>query len=187
MSHRTEAPRFRHVSSSLIIGLALLIAACGRNDDAAADVEPGAAQPTPTTSPSNSTTPPTEAPMSAPHTLRFTAGETKIDVRLTDNPAAKDLVSLLPLTLRFEEFNGREKIGYLPRKLDIDGAPGIKPENGDLIYFAPWGNLGFYYNADGMDLSDDVIHIGDFAASPEQLGELEDTYVTIELVASADS
>ncbi len=24
------------------------------------------------------------------------------------------------------------------------------PENGDLIYFASWGNLGFYYNAEGI-------------------------------------
>ena len=75
---------------------------------------------------------------------------------------------MLPLTLRFEEFNGREKISYLPRPLDTTDTPGSDPEDGDLIYYAPWGNLGFYYNAAGIGFSDDVIHLGTYNATAER-------------------
>jgi hypothetical protein len=77
--------------------------------------------------------------------VRFAAGGESVDVMIgSDNAATRGFVSMLPLTLRLEEFQGREKIGYLPRELDISGAPGSDPEDGDLIYFVPWGNLGFY-------------------------------------------
>jgi hypothetical protein len=89
---------------------------------------------------------------------------------------------MLPLRLRIEELSGREKIGYLPRRLDVDGAPGSDPENGDLIYFVPWGNLGFYYNAEGVGFSDDTINLGTYRASRELLERLENRQVTIEVV-----
>ena len=60
-----------------------------------------------------------------------------------------------------------EKIGYLPRPLTLDGSPGSDPEDGDLIYFIPWGNLGFYYNAAGIGYSDQTLHIGSYEASLE--------------------
>ena len=39
-------------------------------------------------------------------------------------------------------------------------APGMTPENGDLSSYMPWGNLGFFYNADGLGHSNDLIRIG---------------------------
>ncbi|MDI9915353.1 cyclophilin-like fold protein [Rhodococcus sp. IEGM 1379] len=82
--------------------------------------------------------------------VRFTAGDTEIDVTIeSDDPTTRDFLSMLPLTLSVEEFAGREKISQLPRKLETDRSPGSDPEDGDLIYFAPWGNIGFYYNTDG--------------------------------------
>jgi len=48
---------------------------------------------------------------------------------------------MLPPTLTLEEFNGREKIAQPPRSLCYEGSPGSDPEDGDLIYFMPWGNL----------------------------------------------
>lgn len=93
----------------------------------------------------------------------------------------RDFLSMLPLTLKLEEFNGREKIGYLPRKLKYSGSPGSNPEDGDLIYFVPWGNLGFYYNTAGIGYSDQTIHIGTYKASREQLKKLEGQPVTVEI------
>lgn len=115
--------------------------------------------------------------------VRFTASGTTIDVTVgADNAAVRDFLSMLPLTLSFEEFAGHEKISYLPRKLDTTGTPGSDPEDGDLIYFVPWGNLGFYYNAAGVGPSDDVIHIGKYAAATAQLERLENGEVTVELI-----
>ena len=58
---------------------------------------------------------------------------TVVDVVIgQDNPAVRDFLSMLPLTLMVDEFNGREKIAYLPRKLAHAGSPGSDPEDGDL-------------------------------------------------------
>lgn len=87
----------------------------------------------------------------------------------------------LPLSLKPEEFAGREKIGYLPRKLKLSGSPGSDPEDGDVIYDVPWGNIGFYYNTAGIGHSDQTIHLGTYKASLDQLKQLEGRPVTVEV------
>ena len=83
--------------------------------------------------------------------VRFSAGSTSVEVTIDqDHPAVRDVLSMLPLTLTLEEFAGREKIGYLPRRLAHSGSPGSDPEDGDLIYYVPWGNIGFYYTTAGI-------------------------------------
>ena len=69
-----------------------------------------------------------------------------------------------------------------PRELAHAGSPGSDPEDGDLIYYVPWGNLGFYYNAAGIDYSDQTIHFGTYDASLEQLDVLEGPDVIVEVV-----
>jgi len=99
-----------------------------------------------------------------------------------DNPAVRDLLSMLPLTLTLEEFAGREKIAYLPRELAHGGSPGSDPEDGDLIYYVLWGNIGFYYNTAGIGYSDQTIHLGTYDASLNQLEQLEGRDVIVEIV-----
>lgn len=114
--------------------------------------------------------------------VRFTSDDALVDVTITsDNPTTRDFLSMLPLTLALEEFDGREKISYLPRELETSGSPGSDAANGDLIYFVPWGNLGFFYNAPG-GYSDDVIQIGTFSATRAQLTALEGDDVTVEAI-----
>ncbi|MEU5724764.1 cyclophilin-like fold protein [Micromonospora sp. NPDC047738] len=126
--------------------LALSLAACGA---------PSAGEATPTAAPStpgSSSAPqsgPSLAPPSTDQTIvgtivRFTVGSESVDVTIgADSPATRDFLSMLPLTLTLEEFNGREKIADLPRALRYEGSPGSDPKDGDLIYFIPWGNIGF--------------------------------------------
>lgn len=115
--------------------------------------------------------------------VRFTSDRTSVDVTVgEDSPGVRDFLSLLPTQLTFEEFAGREKISYLPRELVYDGSPGSDPKDGDLIYFTSWGNLGFYYNADGIGFSDATLHIGTYVATEEQLSLLEGGPVTVEIV-----
>lgn len=99
-----------------------------------------------------------------------------------DNPTARDFLSLLPLRVPVEEFAGKEKLGALPRDMATEGSPGFDPEDGDLIYFIPWGNLGFYYNADGIGYSDQTIHLGTYDATTAQLALLEGGTITVEIV-----
>ncbi len=106
--------------------------------------------------------------------VRFSNGANQVDVTIgEDNPTVRDFLSRLPLTMPLEEYAGREKIGYFEPKLAIQGSPGSDPEDGDLIYFVPWGNFGFYYNASGIGYSDQTIHLGTYNATREELSRLE--------------
>lgn len=65
---------------------------------------------------------------------------------LYDNPSARDFASMLPLDLTIDDYSTNEKIAYLPRKLIEEGAgPFANEAPGDLAYYAPWGNLAFFY------------------------------------------
>ncbi len=116
--------------------------------------------------------------------VRFTVGDAEIIVRIADNPTSRDFVSLLPLTLDFRDFNAMEKIGDLPRRLTTQGSTGSAPANGDLIYFVPWGNLGFFYNAARRDAAfdDRVIPIGTVETGYDRLNDLETGPVRVERI-----
>jgi hypothetical protein len=148
-----------------------------RTTEASAAPVPTAATPEPTPSGNAAAS---DAPIGT--VVRFTSDRTTVDVTIgEDSPGARDFLSMLPLRVPFEEFAGREKIAYLPRELAHAGSPGSDPEDGDLIYFTSWGNLGFYYNADGIEYSDATLHIGTYQATEEQLSLLEGD-VTIQIV-----
>lgn len=158
----------------------VLLAACG---DAPAPASPASTTPpaSPTTSPPPSASPTGPARVEGT-VVRFTGGGTSVDVTIgADTPTTRDFLSLLPLTMELEELNGREKIGYPPRELDVEGTPGSDPENGDLIYFTPWGNIGFYYDADGIEYSDQTLHLGTYEAGRDQLDRLASGEVSIEV------
>ncbi len=116
--------------------------------------------------------------------MRFTLDDIEIVVQITDNPTSRDFVSLVPLTLEFEDFASMEKLSYLLRELTIEGSASTTPRNGDLIYFVPWGNIGFYYDVDRRDPSfdDRVILIGAIETGEDVLGRLEGGPVQVEIV-----
>ncbi|MEV1005421.1 cyclophilin-like fold protein [Nonomuraea sp. NPDC050202] len=188
------------LSKTLIVGslaILLTLTACAATGPAPAASGPNASASTPPAS-SPATAGTTDIPNATPartssataslprqvegSIVRFTARGVSVDVVIgADNATTRDFLSMLPLTLTLEEFSGREKIGYLPRKLDTTGSPGSDPEDGDLIYFVPWGNLGFYYNTAGIGHSDQVIHLGTYKATAEQLEKLQGGDVTVTL------
>ena len=115
--------------------------------------------------------------------VRFTAGAASVDVTIgEDSPATRDFLSMLPTTLELKEFNGREKIADLPRELNGQGTPGSDPADGDLIYYVPWGNIGFYYNASGIGYSDQTVHLGTYRASESELARFEGRQTKVEAV-----
>lgn len=71
--------------------------------------------------------------------VRFSARAGSIDVTLDeDNPAVRDLLSMVPLTLTFEDFAGREKIAYPPWEVQFAGSPPSSAGAGDLAMYNPW-------------------------------------------------
>ena len=164
--------------------LALLaLASCTSSGEDAATEDPpsSTADATPSTDPGTSRAAETTGVIGT--VVRFSSGSDSVDVHIDeDSPASRDFLSMLPLELELEEFSGREKIAYLPRELDYEGSPGSDPEDGDLIYFVPWGNLGFYYDTAGIGYSDQTLHLGVYDASLDELEALEGD-VTVEIVA----
>lgn len=78
--------------------------------------------------------------------IRIAFADHDFTATLHDNPSSRDLASLLPLDLTIDDYAHNEKIAYLPRKLTVEGSgPFDNEQPGDLCYFAPWGNLAFFY------------------------------------------
>lgn len=159
--------------------LPLLLAACSTNTT---DDDTGA--PSPSTAPTSPLPPrildTTASRDAVGTTVRFTAGDTSIHVTMADNPAAQDFLSMLPLTLEFEDFAGNEKISYLPRELDHEETEGSILNQGDFLYYIPWGNVGFWYTTDPSTHAADSVVLGSYAASLDDLQYLEGRDVTVE-------
>ena len=177
------------LTMSSLMTLALVSIAAGT---LAACSDGGSTRSTPavTGSGQSAATVPTQTPnsggqaASTPTRVRFAVGGAEVIVRIADNPTSRDFVSMLPLTLDFDDFASMEKLSYLPRRLTTEGSTGSPPADGDLIYFVPWGNLGFFYNAERRDRSydDRVIPIGTVEAGYERLDDLETGPVSVELI-----
>jgi hypothetical protein len=127
--------------------------------------------------------PAADEPAAGSTAIRVRIGGTVLTARLRDVPASRDLVAQLPLTLTFRDFNNVEKISRLPRELSVDGVPaGEDPAPRDIGYYAPSGDLVFYYGDVGyfpgivrlgqFDGSVDAVQnqTGEFAATVELAG-----------------
>jgi hypothetical protein len=113
--------------------------------------------------------------------IRITFGDTELTARLGDNATARDLAAQLPLTLTFRDHNNVEKTAPLPRELSLEGAPeGHDPAAGDIGYWAPGGDLVFYYDSDAPFFNG-IVRIGEFDGEMDAIERQSDAFtVTIE-------
>lgn len=114
--------------------------------------------------------------------IKLSFNDNEVYVRLNNSKSSNDLLSMLPLTLEFEDFNDTEKIAYLPRSLTTEDAPsGYIPKVGDFSYYAPWGNLSIFYK--DFRYSDSLVKLGEFESGIENLQNIRDSFsLTIERV-----
>jgi hypothetical protein len=107
--------------------------------------------------------------------IKITIADTVITARLADNPTAHDLAAQLPLTLTFTDFHQVEKIAKLPQPLSMDGVPaGADPDIRDIGYYAPSGDLVFYYGDVGY--FNGIVRIGQFDTSMDQIERQGDNF-----------
>jgi hypothetical protein len=152
------------------------LSACGGEDE---DSDPVAGAPE-TSTPSPATDDQETSPADGTP-IRITFGDTELTVRLDDNATARDLAAQLPLTLSFRDHNNVEKTAPLPRELSLEGAPdGHDPAAGDIGYWAPDGDLVFYYDSDAPFFNG-IVRIGEFDGEMDAIErQREDFTVTIE-------
>ncbi|MGW8633983.1 cyclophilin-like fold protein [Streptomyces sp. NPDC055793] len=146
----------------------LLLAATACSDDSTAEQTPTTAS-APASTPGSASASPTGSGRSTAMDIRITIDGQEVEAILNDSPAARDLASLLPLTLELEDFHGTERIADPPRKLTTENAPEPQaPKTGDLAYYAPWGNLALFYK-DGPSASSDLLVLGHIDSDADQL------------------
>jgi hypothetical protein len=91
--------------------------------------------------------------------LKITKGDKVITAILYENPTTRDFIAQLPLTVDMEDFAGKEKIFYPPKKLSTTERKAVSdPKIGDINVYAPWGNIAIFYG--GYSGSRDLIRIG---------------------------
>lgn len=66
-------------------------------------------------------------------------------IELEENATSRAFVAMLPLELEWSDFANKEKITYLPHKLQTKGDSSYIPQIGDFFCYAPWGNIGIFY------------------------------------------
>lgn len=78
--------------------------------------------------------------------VTMTVDGQKIKAVLYDTPAANKLYEMLPLELKFEDYNSVEKIAFLPETLPTgEEENSFDPDIGDVCLYAPWGNHSIFY------------------------------------------
>ena len=122
-----------------------------------------------------------ESELSEMTEIRIRTGNQDVIATLDDSAAARDFLSLLPLTLTLDDYASTEKVSDLPRRLTTDGAPeGYKPSAGDITYYAPWGNLAIFYRDFGY--SRGLVRLGRISGSTEPL--ITDTQIKVQIEAA---
>lgn len=82
-------------------------------------------------------------------------------------PTVEDFAKQLPLTLILKDYDSTEKIADLPNKLTMQNSPdGYAGKAGDLTYYAPWGNLAFFYKDSAVGYANGLIFLGKLDAIP---------------------
>lgn len=110
--------------------------------------------------------------------IRLHFDDQALPATLENTPAARDFLSLLPLTLTLEDYADTEKIAYLPRKLSTRAAPdGATPRVGDITYYAPWGNLAIFHR--DFRYSPGLVHLGRIDGNIDALWRAGKHQVTI--------
>lgn len=109
-------------------------------------------------------------------TIIMTVNGQDIEVLLYDTPATNSLYEMLPLELTFEDYNGTEKISYLPEPLTTDSEPdSFDPDTGDFCLYAPWGNLSIFYK--DFQNSSGLISLGRIEEGMDVISAMEDDFV----------
>lgn len=112
----------------------------------------------------------------------LTFNNEEVTVKMHDNPTSRDFLALLPLTLKLEDFAGKEKISVLRKRLSTEDTLSSNPIVGDFAYYSPWGNLAIFYKGFGQAINGLFI-LGDIESGKEKLASMSgDFTVQIEKI-----
>ena len=115
--------------------------------------------------------------------IRLTIGDQEVTGVLEDNPATRDLVSMLPITVPMGDLFGREKPGPLPRPLTGDVEPVFTYRVGQIAYWPPSHDIVVVYAGDGLQVpSPGLIPLGTVDTGLDVIAAGDDFAMTVAVV-----
>lgn len=105
-------------------------------------------------------------------------------IRMTDNPATKQFLAMLPTEFVFSDFHGQEKITDFPKPVDLSNAPrGMVGTKGKLFIYVPWGNMGIFYKDFSHRPDNNLIELGNVECGLENLSSQKSDFTAqIEII-----
>lgn len=91
--------------------------------------------------------------------IKITINNTELNATIIDNPTSKDFLSLLPLSLEYNDLYNREKYANLPRKLNENASLREDYDVGLVAYYPPTGDVVIYYNQDNEIIPTGIIEL----------------------------
>lgn len=80
------------------------------------------------------------------HEVVVSAGAESFIIKLYDNPTSNSFLEQMPIRTGLKDYAGLEKIFYPDKRLSQEDAPsGATPVKGDIMYYAPWGDVVIFY------------------------------------------
>src|SRR5215211_8048801 len=115
--------------------------------------------------------------------IRIRMGDQTVTATLNDSEAARDLVAMLPLSIRMRDHLGREKTGPLPGPLSERTVASPNYQTGDLGYWRPGGDFVIFYRHDGLTIpSPGIVVLGQVDSGAERFDVPGPVEVTVELI-----
>jgi hypothetical protein len=112
-----------------------------------------------------------------PMRIQLTIGDQQAIATLEDNAAARDLVTLLPVTVEMGDLFGREKPGRLSRALTGDVEPVFTYRVGQIAYWPPNHDIFIVYDGDGLRVPDPgLIPLGTVDSGLEVIADAGDDF-----------
>jgi len=117
-------------------------------------------------------------------TLEIDIGRQVLTAQLDDSQAARDFVSLLPLTMTLNDLFRREKYGRLPRPISESGPRKHAYDVGELIYWSPGPDVAIFYRHDGQGIPEPgVIVLGKITGDLQALSRAGSLKATIRIAS----
>lgn len=112
--------------------------------------------------------------------LKVTGDNGNAVIAMDNNEIVNSLVRCLPLTLRFEDINLREKYIDIDSPLAGTGDKKTTFEVGDFSYWPAGPGLVFFYRQDNKEVKTGVIRLGKVISGMELFDKPSELEVTIE-------
>ena len=110
-------------------------------------------------------------------------GDQAVTATLNGSEAARDLLAMLPVSIRMRDHLRREKTGPLPGPLSERTGASPTYRSGDLGYWRPGGNFVIFYRHDGLTIpSPGIVILGQVDSGAEIFDLPGPAEVTVERI-----